>query len=75
MSEDLLTRRFIIEKHTPPLCDCSQNLNVSHILNERILFHQYRIKRKISGIAILESEYDFEKIKRFFKEINVYNLI
>ena len=65
----LFSHRHNIEKKIPPLCGCGQNMNIFHIFIECRLFHQHRIKNKINAIAILESEYDFVKVKGFLNEI------
>lgn len=43
----LFSHKHIIEKNTSPFCDCGQNLNVSQIFNEGILFDQLREQNKL----------------------------
>ena len=71
----LFSHGHVIERNSPPLCECGQMLNVFHIFNECRLFHQHRIRKNINGIEILKSEHDCEKVKGFLNEINLYNLI
>ena len=68
----LFSDKHIIERNTPPHC---VNLYVSEIFNECGLFHQHRIMNKINRIDILEGEYNFEKVKGFLNEIQLYDLI
>lgn len=71
----LFSHRHIIEKTQPPLCNCGQTLDVFHIFNECRLHHENRVKYNINNIEILNNEHEFENVKKFLTEINLYNLI
>lgn len=69
------SHKFLIEKNSPPQCECGQNLTVKHIFNECTILSSSRIKFHIQDINILSHEREFYTVKQFLQEISFYNLI
>lgn len=75
IGHSLLTHKHIIEKTSPPECECGQILTIHHIFNQCSNFLAIRNKYKIRDIKILSNENEFKNVKKFLTEINIYNSI
>lgn len=75
IGHSLLTHKHIIEKSSPPQCECGQTLTIYHIFNECNMLQDVRNKHKIKDLQILLDKNNFDSIKKFLTEINVYNSI
>lgn len=71
----LITHKYLIERSSPPQCECGQILSIYHIFNECRKYEDIKIKYKIKDIKCLSNEREFYNIKNFLTEINIYNSI
>lgn len=71
-----LTHSYLIEKKTPPVCDCGEIITIKHIFDKCPKHQRTRLKMNINMQSLASDNKDnYKNILNFIKKIKIYNEI